>query len=161
MIVVVGGSGRKAGKTRVIECLLRAIPQARWLAIKVSGHAHGTQDWELTRQEHPDPGTDTGRFLDAGAGDAWWLRAGDSRLSEAVPKLLSLIENFENVIIESNSILDYLSPDLYVFVSGGEGKESAEQWRPRADVVITPGPDGGCEELIALVARKLSERPGR
>ena len=119
MIVVVGGGGRKAGKTTLIEMLIRALPEARWLAVKISGHAHGIQGWTIDREETPDPGTDTGRFLSAGACEAWWLRAEPGHLADAVPKLLSVMANFKNVVIESSSITEFIQPDLYLFVASG------------------------------------------
>lgn len=120
MIIVVGGSGKKAGKSTLVERLIRAFPDARWLAIKISGHAHGVTGWELSRQEAPDPGTDSGRFLAAGARQAWWLRAEPSRLAEAVPRLREVMQPFENVILESNSIADFVRPDIYLFVDSGK-----------------------------------------
>lgn len=120
MIIVVGGSGRKAGKTLAAEMLIRAFPEARWLAVKISRHAHGASGWSLDRQEAPDPGNDTGRFLAAGACEAWWLRAEQDRLAEAVPELQGLMSRFENVILESNSIAEHISPDIYLFVANGK-----------------------------------------
>lgn len=154
MLVVVGGSGRKAGKTTVAVNLIRALPGARWLALKISGHAHGVAGWELTREESAVPDTDTGRFLAAGAAEAWWLRAARGRLAEAVPELRSLFARAANVIVESNSILDWFEPDLYVFVSGARSKPGVRTRMQRADVVVTP-PDYGCAELIRKVAEGL------
>ncbi len=120
MIIVVGGSGRKVGKTSLVERLIRAFPEARWLAVKISGHAHGVTGWELSRQEAPDPGTDSGRFLAAGAREAWWLRAEPDRLAEAVPRLREVMAPFENVILESNSIAGLVRSDIYLFVANGK-----------------------------------------
>jgi molybdopterin-guanine dinucleotide biosynthesis protein len=120
MIIVVGGSGRKAGKTLLAERLIRAFPEARWLAVKISRHAHGAAGWSLDRQEAPDPASDSGRFLAAGACQAWWLRAEPERLAEAVPELQRLMARFENVILESNSIAAHIRPDIYLFVDSGK-----------------------------------------
>ncbi len=154
MLVVVGGSGRKVGKTTVVVNLIRALPEARWLALKISGHAHGSAGWKLTREESAAPDTDTGRFLAAGAAEAWWLRAGRGRLAEAVPELRSLFARAANVIVESNSILDWFEPDLYVFVSGARRKPGARARMQRADAVVT-APDYGCAELIRMVRERL------
>ena len=155
MIVVVGGSGRKVGKTSLIESLIRALPEARWLAIKVSGHAHGAHQGKFERQETPGPETDTGRFLAAGAGEAWWLRAGEDRLAAAAPELQTLMAGFENVIIESNSIVEILRPDLYLFVAGDEWKESAGRWLASADSVVVTAPDCASGEPLRLVWERL------
>ncbi len=154
MILVVAGSGRKVGKTSAIEALLRATPEGRWLAVKISGHPHGARDWQLDRQEAPDPGTDSGRFLVAGALEAWWLRSAPGRLAETVPALRSLMERFENVVLESNSIAALLSADLHLFLKGEEDKQPAG-----AAVVCRPEEAPG--ELIRFAAARLSRQAGR
>ena len=161
MIVVVGGSGRNVGKTSLIESLIRAFPEARWLAIKVSGHVHGAGQWKFERHQTPDPETDTGRFLAAGAREAWWLRAGEDRLAAAAPELQALMAGFENVIIESNSIVEILRPDLHLFVAGDEWKESAGRWLASARPVIVTASDCASGEPVRLVAGRLRRQAGK
>lgn len=112
MIVVVGGSSRKVGKTTVVCEIIAATPEARWTAIKVSPDDH-----------EPGPTGDTCRYLAAGAVNA--------RLMKEVPELTG------NVILESNRILDVLTPDLFVFVAGdGEWKPNVDKYAKRADFVV-------------------------
>ncbi len=40
-IVVVGGHTRNVGKTSVVEGLIRALPEMRWTAFKVTQFGHG------------------------------------------------------------------------------------------------------------------------
>jgi molybdopterin-guanine dinucleotide biosynthesis protein len=160
MTIVVGGSGRKVGKTSLIESLIRAFPRAGWLAVKISGHPHGAGAPELEREASPGPDTDTARFLAAGAREAWWLRTEPEALPEALPQLLSLTGRFDNVLIESNSIVELLDPDLYVFVCGGELKESASRWMARADVVIAAGGAPLPPEVARRVEAKLVSLEG-
>jgi molybdopterin-guanine dinucleotide biosynthesis protein len=155
MTIVVGGSGRKVGKTSLIESLIRAYPKAGWLAVKISGHPHGARAPELEREASPGPDTDTARFLAAGAREAWWLRTEPAALPEALPQLLSLTGRFENVLIESNSIVELLDPDLYVFVAGGETKESAGRWKSRADIVVPGVAASVPPEIARLIERKI------
>ncbi|MBI4876407.1 MAG: hypothetical protein HY822_17365 [Acidobacteria bacterium] len=157
MLLVVGGSGRKAGKSSLVEGLIRALPEARWLALKISGHPHGAAEWELSRQETAGPDSDTGRFLAAGAAEAWWLRVAEGRLEEALPAVRRLLARGENAVVESNSIVGFLTPDLYLFVAGAEWKPSAGQWLERADAVVTAG---ATDAIVALVARHLPRRAG-
>jgi molybdopterin-guanine dinucleotide biosynthesis protein len=115
VILVVGGSGRKVGKTTVACEIIEATREARWTAIKITPHAH-------------EPGLhgDTQRFVEAGASKA--LLVGGNDLIAIPPG---------NVLIESNSILDVIQPDLFVFVNGGgEWKCSASRVAGKAQYVV-------------------------
>ena len=134
MIVVVGGHGRGAGKTQTVCGIIAAVPQARWTVIKVTAHAHGTPldapVW--LEQQEADASTDTGRYLQAGAARALWLRCRPGQLESAVAPLRS-----GHVIFESNSITRVLRPDVLVFVAGsGSTKASAAGLLERADFVV-------------------------
>jgi molybdopterin-guanine dinucleotide biosynthesis protein len=114
MTIVVGGSSRKAGKTTVMCEIIAATREAAWTAIKLTPH------------EHEDSRTgDTERYLAAGAASALMAKTLPARLEAT------------NLIIESNSVLATLAPDLFVFVqSEGEQKPSALEHAHRADVTI-------------------------
>ena len=113
MIVVVGGSSRKAGKTKVMCEIISATRDAAWVAFKISPHHH-----------EPGMTGDTERYLAAGAIEARLLSALD-----VLPE--------GNVMIESNSVLNNITPDLFVFVEGSEEwKQSAHRHVSRADFVI-------------------------
>jgi hypothetical protein len=65
-------------------------------------------------------------------------------LAQALPGLLKALEGDEHVIIESNSILASLKPAVFLFVideSRRELKASARQFLPRADALVTVGPE--------------------
>jgi hypothetical protein len=62
---------------------------------------------------------------------------------------------FENVIVESNSIVGLLRPDLYLFVAGDAWKESAGRWLASADSVIVTASDCASGEPVRLVAGRL------
>ena len=116
MIVVVGGQARKVGKTRAVCDIIKATREARWIAIKVSPHEHGPSDRE----------TDTDRYVAAGADEA--------TLVQQLPPL----SPHRNVIIESNSALGSIEPDLFIFVADAqaEWKESAQRVIDHADYVV-------------------------
>ncbi len=122
MVIAVGGSSRKAGKTAVICALIRALPDAGWTAIKVSPHAHTDAG-----------GGDTARFLAAGAKSALLLRAVPAEWPAG------------NVVVESGSVR---KADIYLLVvdtSCGRFKRSARELMSRADAFVVTGGewDGG------------------
>ncbi len=115
MIVVVGGAGRRSGKTTAMCEIISATREACWTAIKLTSHQHQQSTFG-----------DTERYLAAGASQALLV-------SELPDDLQG------NLIIESNSVLALLTPDVFVFVDGVERKPSAERYVHQADYVL---PDG-------------------
>jgi hypothetical protein len=68
-----------------------------------------------------------------------WVRTEQGRLAEAMPRLRAKIESAGNVIMESNSVLKFLRPDLYLTVldpSTADFKNSAREFLDRASAVI-------------------------
>lgn len=141
-IVVVGGQARKVGKTSVVEGLIRGLPEMRWTAIKVEpGGETGGLEVAVSEEKDGASGTDSSRYLAAGAVRSLWVRTRTDDLREAMPMILKELEAAENVIIESNSILRFLQPDIYLSVldpAGADFKESAKRYVGRADAVLVP-----------------------
>lgn len=132
MLVVVGGSRRKVGKTSVVESLIRENEEAGWVAIKISPHRH-----PATRAGRAD----TDRYLAVGAREAHLIAAPD--IEAAIPQVRSIVARSRNVIIESNRVLDYLEPDLCIFVverSPQEAKPWLLRHLRRAHLVILRNP---------------------
>jgi len=157
-LVVVGGQVRKVGKTSVIAELVRGLNSLAWTAVKISFHggdadsqdgpsagdlpAHLDFLWSEEKDPHGDH--DTSRFLAAGARRALWVRARGGTLAQALPGLLKALEGDEHVIVESNSILAFLKPTVFLFVideSRRELKASARQFLARADAFVRVEPD--------------------
>jgi len=152
-IVVVGGHSRNVGKTSVMAGLIAALPACDWTAFKITQFGHGQcslngepcdcapQDrcWAITEEQDESGKSDSSRFLVAGAKRAYWVRTEQGRLHEALPAIERKISGAENVMIESNSILRFLDPDLYISVldpSIEDFKASAQEYLERADAVV-------------------------
>jgi molybdopterin-guanine dinucleotide biosynthesis protein len=152
-IVVVGGNSRNIGKTTVVAGLIARLPHLHWTAFKVTQYGHGfcTADGKpcqcqtaeacvsVSAERDSATGTDTARFLAAGAARSIWVRTRIGMLAEAVPRIREELARSENAILESNSILDYLEPDLYLSVidpSVADFKESARAHLRRADAIL-------------------------
>jgi len=152
-IVVVGGHSRSVGKTSVVAGLISALSEHDWTAVKITQYGHGvcsangapcdcaTADhtWAITEEKDRAGDSDTSRFLVAGAARALWVRTEQGRLAEAMPALRKRLEHSRHVIVESNSVLKFLRPDLYLTVldPGTEDfKTSAREFLDRAGGVI-------------------------
>src|SRR5207245_11107627 len=83
--------------------------------------------------------SDTSRFLVAGATRAWRVRTEQGRLAEAMPTILRRLGESENASLESNSLLKFLRPDLYITVldpATADLKKSAQACLDRVDAVL-------------------------
>jgi hypothetical protein len=152
-IVVIGGHSRSVGKTSVVAGLIAALPEFRWTALKITQYGHGicsadgqacdcaTSDhsWAISEESNRDGDSDTSRFLAAGAVRAWWVRTEQGRLAEAMPALRAKLAGADSVIFESNSILKFVRPDLYLTVldpSNTDFKISAREFLDLAHAVV-------------------------
>ncbi len=158
-IVVIGGHTRNIGKTSVVAGLITALPEMHWTAFKITQFGHGmcsangepcdcetAEHTVAVSEERPggDASTDSGRYLAAGAVRSFWVRTRTGDLADAMPRIRKEIARAENVILESNSILRFLRPDLYLSVLDPETadfKESAKYFLDRADAVLVPEGD--------------------
>jgi molybdopterin-guanine dinucleotide biosynthesis protein len=158
-IVVIGGNSRNVGKTSVVAGLIAALPEMHWTAFKITQYGHGfcTADGQPCQCQTTDScvsvsaerdaagGTDSSRFLAAGAVRSIWVRTRIGMLAEALPRIREELARAENAILESNSILDYLEPALYLSVidpSIADFKDSARAHLRRADAILWSTRDG-------------------
>lgn len=130
-IVAVGGFTSNSGKTTLVCELLKRLEG--WEAIKVSrGHyrscgrdPHACCISPLLgeepvvrsgRAETYARGKDTGRYWDAGASNVHWAVVTDGQVGEGVRAALERVES-GGVLIEGNSLLRHLEPDLFLMVA--------------------------------------------
>lgn len=152
-LLVVGGHTRSIGKTSLVVDLLRAFPEAGWTAVKITQFGHGMCSLHgepcactpagggaaLEEELDRSGGTDSSRFLVAGARRAFWLRTRQGELAEGLPLLREALQGAENIILESNAVLHFLRPSLYLVVLDpreADFKASARQFLDRADAFI-------------------------
>ena len=164
-MVVVGGNSRDIGKTSVVVELIRALPHYHWTAIKLTQYGEQTgkeqndtpPELPFVIQEETNRGgqTDTSRFLAAGARRALWVRVRPGALATAIPALRQAIVHDEYVIVESNSILRFYKPNVYITLldpAQKDFKPSAQEFLHRADayLVLEPGLENPRWEGISL-----------
>ncbi len=174
-VVVVGGHSRNVGKTSVVAGLIAGIPEHHWTAVKITQYGHGIcsingrschcavdeHTWTVNEERDRAGRGDTCRFLRAGARHALWVRTKQGRLAEAVPALRLAVATAEDVIFESNSLMQFFQPDVYLTVldmGTRDFKASAREFLPLASAVVlhepfpqavVPAWEGVALELIA------------
>jgi len=154
--------------------LIAALPAYNWTAFKVTQYGHGIcsrsaqacdcavadHSWAISEEKDRSGESDTSRFLVAGATRAWWVRTEQGRLAEAMPTILRRLRESENAILESNSLLKFLRPDLYITVldpATADFKKSAQEFLDRADAVIVHDTAQTAWQGISL--KVVAERP--
>src|SRR5579864_3694278 len=160
-VVVVGGHTRSIGKTQLVCDVINAFPAANWIAGKITQYGHGVcaqngESCDCAPDEHicaiswesrPDTGTDSARFLAAGARQSFWLRTKQGFLAEGMPLLRTALREADmrndggpgNLILESNTLLQFLKPALYLMVldpAKADFKESARLQMDRASAFV-------------------------
>ncbi len=126
-VIVVGGHTRSIGKTQLVCDIISTFPQANWIAGKITQYGHGVcaqngNDCDCAPDEHicaieweahPQSGTDSARFLAAGAKRSFWLRTKQGFLAEGLPLMRDALkqslpepeEDSPPLILESNSLI--------------------------------------------------------
>jgi hypothetical protein len=167
-LIVVGGHSRNVGKTSVVAGLIAALREYEWTAAKITQYGHGIcsangkvchcatseHSWAISEERDRSGESDTSRFLLAGAARVLWVRTEQGRLAQAMPALQAKIKDARHVIFESNSVLEFVTPDLYLTVldpANADFKKSARDFLDRADAVILHG-DGDAEPAWPVVS---------
>jgi hypothetical protein len=163
-VIVVGGHTRSIGKTQLVCDLIAAFPNENWIAGKITQYGHGVcaqngQDCDCAPDEHicaiswekHASKTDSGRFLAAGARRSFWLRTKQGFLAEGMPLVRKALNEVGpevqntpgRVILESNTLLQFLKPSLYLMVldpSKTDFKDSAKLQMDRASAFVLRQP---------------------
>jgi molybdopterin-guanine dinucleotide biosynthesis protein len=188
-VIVVGGHTRSIGKTQLVCDVISAFRPANWIAGKITQYGHGVCaqngencacapdehvcaiNWEV---QQADTGTDSARFLSAGARRSFWLRTKQGFLAEGLPLLRTALQETladakgesSPLIVESNSLLQFLKPSLYFSVvdpAKEDFKDSARVALDRADALVLRGSSDNFPAMgpawMKLPSRLLRERP--
>lgn len=205
-LIVVGGHTRSIGKTQLVCDVIRAFPRVEWIAGKITQYGHGVcarngENCDCAPDEHvcaldwetqADTGTDSARFLQAGAKRSFWLRTKQGYLAGGLPLLREALREIESdesedavplesedqgsqieaederpraLIVESNSLMQFVRPSLYFAVVDplkDDFKESAQMALDRAHALVLRGEVGDNSPAplwMRLPERLMREKP--
>jgi hypothetical protein len=160
-LIVVGGHTRSIGKTQLVCDVIHAFPEENWIAGKITQYGHGVcakngencgcapdeHSYAISWEKNGETGTDSSRFLAAGAQRSFWLRTKQGFLAEGLPLLREALAELPysnttespTLILESNSVLQFMQPSLFFAVidpSREDFKDSARIVLDRADALV-------------------------
>jgi molybdopterin-guanine dinucleotide biosynthesis protein len=148
-LLLIGSTGRKAGKTTLACRIIEKHKNKNIIAIKIAAirktdrkyHKELTADkkgFVILEETEKNTNNDTSKMLTAGAKKAFLLCAKKESLKNALECLLEKMPKESVFICESNSLRKILEPAVFVMVKGkGRIKPSARQVKKYADRIIT------------------------
>lgn len=163
-IIVVTGNGSNSGKTTFIRIILSLYPNT-FDVIKLTPSSNMSSSIEKRRDILMQKGKDTAFFLEGGAKNVFWVHGKRDKIGNLLKQ--ALLDVSGNVIIEGNSALQYVKPQLIFFVTrtlDGTVKESAAIAKLQAHYIILNNDSinyskNGNVSSISLV--NALEKPGR
>ncbi|MDI6727439.1 MAG: hypothetical protein QMD44_00765 [Thermodesulfovibrionales bacterium] len=150
-LIGIGGAHSGAGKTTIAVAILKYLKthppiypfthSPKIGAIKYTKTAFYSSvidDKSILSQEDKD----TKRLLDAGAEEVLWVQSPANELHEVLPMAIDRLSHLDGIIIEGNSAIEFLKPDVVVFIANASKehiKPSARRILKQADIVIEKG----------------------
>lgn len=154
-IISVTGAHSKVGKTTLCSMLLRELND--YGAIKFTKDLFGSplvDSDEIILQK----GKDTAIMAESGAKKVVLISGHGEGLRDALYSALRMMSSLKGVIIEGNYPVEFLIPDLLIFVIGPdkEIKQSAIKIAMMADIVVVNSE--GIDRDIASLSNLLNRR---
>lgn len=167
--LVIGAYTRNAGKTAFSRKIISSFP-GKLIALKITviskesrGCAHGGEgcgvcssldsDFIITEEKDSEGIKDTSQLLAEGAQKVFWLRVRDDAVKEGLKALLERFDSSMPVLCESNSIVKYIDPGLYIQLKAKDRrgiKKSASALKDQADFILETTPEGADFDVSLL-----------
>lgn len=136
IIIGIGGAHSGAGKTTIASLLLKRLKG--WGALKYTKtaiYSSITDDIKILSTEDKD----TKIFLDSGADRVLWVQSPVSEIDKLLPMAVERLSDLKGIVVEGNSAIEFLKPDIIIFIFGRDPKrikESAKGILNIADVIV-------------------------
>ncbi len=139
MIISVAGAHSGVGKTTMCAILLKEFKGFGAIKFTKTDLYTSVVDDIKTLNQH---GKDTAIMLKAGAERVVWVQSPYDALQDALDLALDKLSGINDIIVEGNSPVDFLSPDLVIFViDKGEIKPPAYGVIKKADIIVVNSKD--------------------
>jgi hypothetical protein len=126
-LLLIAGTGTKAGKTTIACRIIRQHPELRITAIKITPHFHETtpglvqisegKGYSIFEETERDSTKDTSRMLDSGADRVFFAKVWDNNLEEAFYEIMKYIPDGMPVICESPALRNFVEPGVFIIMT--------------------------------------------
>jgi hypothetical protein len=125
-LLLIAGTGTKAGKTTMACRIIEEFGNLRITAIKISPHFHETTAGLILKTENKgfaiyeesgrDTKKDTSRMLLSGADKVYFAKVWDDQLHYVFTRIMEYIPPGEPVICESPALRYFLEPGVFIIM---------------------------------------------
>jgi len=138
-IITISGLYSGIGKTLLSECIVAIVPAMAAIKITINDFRTEISEDDSTIMVE---GKDTWRLKTSGAGKVIWIQSTEANLHTVLPEALIRTAGFARILIEGNSVLQHIKPDIGIFLcdekilNANALKPSRLEALKMADVVI-------------------------
>jgi molybdopterin-guanine dinucleotide biosynthesis protein len=155
-IISVAGAHSRVGKTSLCSLLLKALNG--YGAIKFTKDLFGSSlidDNKIILQK----GKDTALMASSGAEKVILVSGQGERLKNALEKAITMMRHLTGVVVEGNSPVEFLTPDILIFVIGPDRqiKPPALDILKQADIVVINSAEG-TDRDTSFISEKLQPK---
>lgn len=111
--ITVSGLASGIGKTLLSENIISLVGDIAAIKVTITDDTTAVVDDEQSIMVN---GKDTFRFKSSGARKVVWIRSQEENLKMALSQALGMVRNYHKLLIEGNSILNYITPDIALFI---------------------------------------------
>jgi hypothetical protein len=126
-LLLIAGTGTKAGKTTVACRIIELFPELQITAVKITPHFHETtpglilleegDGYAVYEEKESSASKDTSRMLKAGAVKVYFAKVWDNKLADVFERILKLIPENVPIVCESPALRYFIEPGVFVIVS--------------------------------------------
>jgi len=150
-LLIIGGTGREAGKSSLAALLISKYADRGITAVKITPHTHpdltgltviaGSSDFKVYEESNNKSEKDSSRMLRAGASKVFLVVSGEAGLAESFAALIPFLPEGLPVICESPALRRFIEPDLFILMLHSAGnnpeRKNIDDLIPLADLRFT------------------------
>ena len=130
-LLIIGGTGREAGKSSLAGLLISKFADRGITAVKITPHLHpdvtglrvitGSSEFQVYEERNSNSEKDSSRMLRAGASKVFLVVSGEVMLGEAFAALVPFLPEGMPIICESPALRRLIEPDLFILMLHSDG----------------------------------------